>query len=221
VRLERAGRIRKLVSRVSELLADDALSAASEALAALVELAPDMQVNGLPSLEELSAQIRRLSGHCRDVQELEDSIEAADMWSQILNRWSDCNRAYHSLRFLCEKLARDGEADVALEHAQTLLTLRPQDDVLRKWTVKVRRWQSQQTRDSRRGAKSTGSQEPVSESDQGLTQACSSSSEETRSDQPAAIMPAAIVERNNGGRNGVHRNGVKPVLRTAATDSES
>lgn len=227
VRLERAGRIRKLVSRASELLAADALSTASEALAALVELAPDMQVNGLPSLEDLSAQIRRLSGHCRDVQELDDPIEAADMWSKILNRWSDCNRAYQSLRFLCEKLARDGEADVALEHAQTLLTLRPQDDVLRKWTVKVRRWQSQQTRELRReaaatnGHGATGSREPVSEAGHGLTQAGSSSSEETRSDHPTAIMPAAIVERSNGSRNGVHRNGVKPVMRTAATNSES
>jgi hypothetical protein len=217
VRLERAGRIRKLVSRASELLAENALSAAGEVLAALVELSPDMNVNGLRSLEDVSLQVRRLSDHCREVQQLDDSTEAAFRWSQILDRWSDCNRAYHSLRFLCEKLARDGEADVALEHAQTLLTLRPQDDLLRKWTVKVRRWQTQQARELHRSQKSK------SEPDHGLTHACSSSSDETSSAQPAAI-----VARNNGNgtghngaRNGTHCNGTKPLRRTPATHSES
>jgi hypothetical protein len=226
VRLERAGRIRKLVSKTAELLADNALSAASETLSTLVELAPNIQVNGLPTLEELSSQIRRLSAHCRDIEELPDPIAAAEMWSQILNRWIDCNRAYHSLRFLCEKLARDGAAEVALQHAQTLLTIRPRDEVLRKWTAKVRRWQSQQTRESRRGQGTVIDRQVANEPNHGLTQAYAASSEETRSDQPTAIAPteiapAAIIERINGGRNGAHRNDVKPAMRTAATNSES
>jgi hypothetical protein len=66
----------------------------------------------------------------------------------------------------------------------------------------------------------------ANEPNHGLTQAYAASSEETRSDQPTAIAPteiapAAIIERINGGRNGAHRNGVKPAMRTAATNSES
>lgn len=121
-----------------------ALSAARESLAQLAQLAPEADLPGLPSLEELTAQLRRLTAHCSRIAQLEDPIEAADNWSLLLDRWSDCHTAYHSLRFLCEALARDGETETALNHARTLLTLRPDDNTLRRWTVKVQKWQSQQ-----------------------------------------------------------------------------
>lgn len=145
VRLKSAGKVRSLISKASEQFSRNALSAANESLSELVQIAPEMEVTGLPTLEELTQQIRRLSAHCQSVQKLDDPIEAAAMCSQILERWSDCNAAYHSLRHLCEALARDGEADTALAHAKKLLTLRPQDDVLRRWTVKVQKWQAQQS----------------------------------------------------------------------------
>lgn len=142
-RLQRAGNIRRLVSKVADRMAEHALSAARETLSELVEAAPEADVPGLPTLETLSAQIRRLTAHCHNLSNLEDAVEAADMWSRLLQKWTDCRTAYHKLRFLCESLARDGESDLALEHAHTLLALRPQDDVLRRWTVKVQKWQSQ------------------------------------------------------------------------------
>jgi len=97
----------------------------------------------MPTLEEISDQIRRLTAHCQTAQQMESSADAAQLWAQILDRWTDCNRAYHSLRFLCEPLAREDHADAAIEHARLLLTLRPKDDVLRKWMVKVQKWQAQ------------------------------------------------------------------------------
>ena len=148
IRLQKAGRIRGLISKVTDLIASRLLSAAREPLMELVELAPEIDVVGLPTLEELSSQIRRLTTHCHSIPDLDDPIEAADMWSRVLDKWRDCRSAYHSMRFLCEALARDGETDLALQHARSLLTLHPQDDVLRRWTIKVQRWQTKQINSS-------------------------------------------------------------------------
>lgn len=144
-RLEKAGRVRGLVSHVTDQIAARALSAARESLAELAELAPEMNLNGLPSLEEVSEQIRHLTAHCHSAQAMDSTLDAAELWSRILDRWTDCNWAYHSLRFLCEPLAREGHAAAALDHARRLLTLRPKDDVLRRWLVKVQKWQSQKS----------------------------------------------------------------------------
>lgn len=142
-RLELAGRVRSLISSAIDQVAAHRLSSARESLASLSELAPELQLRGLPTLEEISDQIRRLTAHCQTAQQMESSFEAAQLWAKILDRWTDCNRAYHSLRFLCETLARDGHAEAAIEHARLLLTLRPKDEVLRKWMVKVQKWQAQ------------------------------------------------------------------------------
>lgn len=142
-RLELAGRVRSLISSAIDQVAAHRLSSARESLASLAELAPELQLRGMPTLEEISDQIRRLTAHCQTAQQMESSADAAQLWAQILDRWTDCNRAYHSLRFLCEPLAREGHADAAIEHARLLLTLRPKDDVLRKWMVKVQKWQAQ------------------------------------------------------------------------------
>lgn len=216
-RQKQAGRVRSLLANVTEQLADNALAAAKETLSELAQLAPEMNVAGVPTLEEVTAQIRRLTAHCRSVQKLEDPIEAAGMWSQILDRWSDCNPAYHSLRFLCESLARDGHARVALDHAQTLLTLRPNDDVLRRWTVKVRKWQSQNEA-ARRGAARSSQQTQPNGTDQPVNGHSVAHVNGNNGNGRNGNSNGSQNGHHNGSKNGVHRVLIDPaVLRTEAT----
>ena len=197
IRLEQAGEVRALISQVTDQVAAGALSSARESLAQLAQLAPEADLAGLPTLEELTAQIRRLTTHSNRIKQLEDPLEAADNWSQLLERWSDCHSAYHSLRFLCESLARDGQTEAALLHARTLLTLRPDDDTLRRWTVKVQKWQSQQSAAKRA--------EADNEDD------LQSNSNGHRNGSNGHASP---------GRNGVHRMAIDPALLHAGTTSE-
>ena len=141
-RLNQASRIRKLLVRAQEQIADCSLSMARETLAELLQLAPEMDVAGLPTLEELSAQLRRFSVHCKNIQQMDDPLEAAENWALMLEKWNDCNTAYHSLRVLCESLARTGQSEAALEYARLLLNVKPNDDTLRRWTIKIQQWQS-------------------------------------------------------------------------------
>ena len=205
VRLKTAGRIRGLVSKVTDLIASRALSAARESLMELVELAPEMEVIGIPTLEEISSQIRRLTSHCHSIPDLDDPIEAADMWSRVLDKWRDCRSAYHSLRFLCEALARDGEADVALQHARTLLTLHPQDDVLRRWTVKVQRWQAKQ----------------VNSGSDTITPSNTTHDEGDRNNHPHNGHSHGNNGHSNRARNGVHRIVRDRAVNTPAAIHES
>lgn len=196
VRLEQAGEVRALISQVTDQVTAGALSAARESLAQLAQLSPEAAVSGLPTLEELTAQIRRLTAHCNRIKQIDDPVDAAENWTQLLERWSDCHAAYHSLRFLCESLARDGEAELALLHARTLLTLRPDDDTLRRWTVKVQKWQSQQSAPKR----------------------------EDSAEVDDAHHNNGHRNGTNGhtspGRNGVHRMTIDPALLHAGTNSK-